>query len=123
MTTVPADSSPVEIGWPESAAVAHSLRAGRDDVAAHLAALPPRALGLLGALASGITGGACISGRRRRGAALLGFRGVWLWTGSDLVELVSVTEETVTLRRTDAAGLRTRLLTALTSLAHATEDQ
>lgn len=115
----PVDPTPVTISWPESAAVVGALRADRADVAAHLAGLSPHALGLLGAVSGTITGGASVSGRRRRGGDVLGFRRVWLWTAGDVVELVTATEETVTLRRTEAARLRTDLLTALTGLAHA----
>ena len=108
----------VEVGWRESAAVVHALRTGRADVAAHLSGLPDQALEMLGAV-SGLTGGASITGATghpRVGA--LGFHGVWLWTETDLIELVGTTSRTVTLRRSTAARLRRSLLAAVTGLLH-----
>lgn len=117
----PADRSPVRVGWPESAAIAQALRLGRDDVALHLSGLPASALSVLGAVASELTGGACVSAARRREDGALAFHGVWLWTESDVVELVDATTHGVTLRRTDLLRVRNGLLTALTGLLHAEE--
>lgn len=114
----PVDPAPVQLGWHESAAVAGALRAGREEVAAHLAGLTPDALAVLG-IASAPTGGATLSARRGLGEDVLGFRRVWLWAGDAAVELVTATAETVVLRRTDASLLRRDLLTALTGLVHA----
>jgi len=115
------DRSPVRVGWPESAAIAQALRSGREDVATHLSGLPASALSVLGAVSSALVGGACVSAVRRHEVGPLGFHGVWLWTESDVVELVDATSHAVTLRRTDLARVRTRLLTALTGLLHAEE--
>src|SRR5699024_626434 len=91
-----ADRSPVRIGWPESAAIAHALRSGREDVATHLSGLPPTALAVLGSVAAGIAGGASVSAARRHCSAAFGFHGVWLWTEADVVELVDATSHAVT---------------------------
>jgi len=115
------DRSPVRVGWPESAAIAHALRSGREDVATHLSGLPPSALSVLGAVSSPLVGGACVTAVRRHDERALGFHGVWLWTENDVVELVDATSHAVTLRRTDLVQVRTRLLTALTGLLHAEE--
>lgn len=116
------DRSPVRVGWPESAAIAQALRSGRADVAAHLSGLPSSALSVLGAVATTLTGGACISAQRRYDDdAALGFHGVWLWTEEDVVELVDASSAGVTLRRTDLTRVRTSLLSAVTGLLHAEE--
>ncbi len=116
------DRSPVRVGWPQSAAVAEALRSGRADVATHLSDLPSCALAVLGSGSTTLTGGACITALRRHDdSAHLGYRGVWLWTETDVVELVDATAHGVTLRRTDVARVRSALLTALTGMLHAEE--
>ncbi|HLT83387.1 MAG TPA: hypothetical protein VKZ83_04050 [Phototrophicaceae bacterium] len=115
------DRSPVRIGWPESAAIAQALRSGREDVAAHLSGLPASALSLLGAASAPLTGGASVSAVRRQGGGTLAFSGVWLWTDTDVVELVDASPHAVTLRRTNLGRVRHELLTALTGLLHAEE--
>lgn len=115
----PTEGEAVEVGWQESVAVAHALRTGRADVAAHLSGLPAAALELLGAVSTRLTGGASITGAtRHESATTLGFHNVWLWTEADLVELVGATSQHVTLRRSTPARLRTRLLAAVTGLLH-----
>jgi len=115
------DRSPVRVGWPESAAIAQALRSGREDVATHLSGLPPSALGVLGSVSTSLAGGACVSAVRRHGAGSLAYHGVWLWTDSDVVELVDASSHAVTLRRTDLGRVRSGLLGALTGLLHAEE--
>ena len=117
----PEHRSPVRVGWPESAAIAQAMRSGRQDVAAHLAGLPTSALSVLGSLAGDVTGGASVSAVRLRGAEALAFRGVWMWTEADVVELVDASSRAVTLRRTDLGQVRQELLSALTGLLHAEE--
>lgn len=117
----PADRSPVRVGWPESAAIAEALRLGRADVALHLSSLPASALSVLDAVSTDLTGGACVSAARRHDDGALAFHGVWLWTETDVVDLVDATTHGVTLRRTDLMRVRNGLLTALTGLLHAEE--
>lgn len=116
-----ADRSPVRVGWPESAAIAQSLRSSRQDVATHLSGLPESALGVLGSVSTALTGGACVTALRHHNADDFAYHGVWLWTDSDVVELVDASAHAVTLRRTGLVDVRTGLLTALTGLLHAEE--
>lgn len=109
---------PVRIGWHESAAVAQAMRTGRHDVARHLSGLPPEALALLGAASTTLIAGTSITVRREPTPRV---RGVWLWTESDIIELLDATEKTVALRRSSTGRLRRDLLGTITELLRSEE--
>lgn len=113
-------ATPVRIGWSESAAVAQAMRSGRQDVAAHLSGLPVEALALLGSVSTQLRAGAHVTlGRAGEPARV---HGAWLWTDTDVVELLGATEDAVVLRRTTNEHLRSGLLSTLTGLLHAQPD-
>lgn len=113
-------ATPVRIGWHESAAVAHAMRNGREDVAAHLSGLPPEALALLGSVSTTLLGGAHVTLGQVGGDPRV--HGAWLWTETDVVELLGATQDAVVLRRTSNDRLRSELLSTLTGLLHGAPD-
>jgi hypothetical protein len=119
--------APVTTGWTMSHTVAEAMRRGRQEVVPHLFALDASALRKLRTAATALTGGVQIlayrsqGGRPGAGADQLAFEGAWVWTPSDIIELLSATSDEVTLQRTTVCTVRTRLLVALTGLLHADE--
>ncbi|MEE6274160.1 hypothetical protein [Georgenia wangjunii] len=118
---------PVTTGWTMSHTVADAMRRGRQEVVPHLFGLDATALGALGTTSTALTGGVQIlayrspTGRPEMRADQLAFEGAWVWTGADIIELLSATADKVTLQRTTMCTVRTRLLSALTRLLHADE--
>ncbi|WP_341359098.1 hypothetical protein V5H98_15355 [Georgenia sp. M64] len=127
MLAVPADppghrgaGRPITLAWPTSVAVATALREGRDDVARHLADLPPEALTAVGAVACDLVGAVDV-GVERVGpvghpVAAPTHRAVWLWTGPDVVRLTAATAEEVTLRLSSRADVEDDVARAVTAL-------
>jgi hypothetical protein len=111
---------PITLAWPTSVALATALREGRDDVARHLADLPPEALTAVGAVARDLVGAVDV-GVERIGpvghpVAAPTHRAVWLWTSSEVVRLTAATAEEVTLRLSSRAEVEDDVKRTVTAL-------